>query len=81
MVLRKPLDSLFIQDSALADIPDGTRLMVGVGEREQPALKQLLVSERARQQRARGMVDDAQGFAEWLSHQQSMDIRFTLFPR
>jgi len=41
--------------------------MVGVGEREQPALNQLPDSERARQQRARGMVDDAQGFAEWLS--------------
>lgn len=77
---EKPLDSLFNHDLALADIPDGTRLMLGVGEQEQLELDQLNDSERARRQRARGMVDNARGLAEWLSNQRSMDVRFTLFP-
>ncbi|MEH6641325.1 MULTISPECIES: alpha/beta hydrolase-fold protein [Halomonadaceae] len=77
---EKPLDRLFNQDSALAGIPNGTRLMIGVGEQEQPAFDHHNESERARRQRARGMVDNAQGFAKWLSNQRSMEVRFTLYP-
>lgn len=77
---ERPLAALAQQTSSLAAIPSGTRLLIGVGEREQPASGDV-VTPRDRRMQARAMVDNAQSVAEWLSTQQrNLEVGFTLFP-
>lgn len=78
---EKPLESLAKQSLASADIPNHIRLMLGVGEYEQPAHNAVLVTARDERMQARAMVDNAQSIAEWLTSQQhNLEVNFTIFP-
>ncbi|WP_447553253.1 alpha/beta hydrolase [Vreelandella sp. EE22] len=75
----KPFEAL--NPAALAEIPRGTRLMVGVGEQEQLRAGQPIVTERDQRLGKRAMVDNARMFAEWASAPPSpLEASFTLYP-
>ncbi|MBZ5486593.1 alpha/beta hydrolase [Halomonas aquamarina] len=75
----KPLDRLASRYAVSSALPDA-RLMLGVGEDEQPGHDQPDTSERVSRQRARAMVDNTRAFAEWFGARQDASVSLTVFP-
>ena len=75
---EKPLDTLAQQAPLFPALANDSRLLIGVGEREQPASDAVMVTPREQRMQARAMVDNARDVAEWLETQQryrSVDFR------
>lgn len=77
---EKPLDTLIQQTPELSGLANDSRLLIGVGECEQPASGAVIATPREQRMQARAMVDNARDVAEWLETQQRhRNVDFKLF--